>query len=82
MQGVETVGESFLSGHLFSTPLYVDGLVQESEQGTRQTGAPLGTLPRLAARVATPPQRLSPNGCRGKKSRIARLGKRRDEEVR
>src|SRR5260370_39587516 len=62
---------------LFSTPLYVDDLVEESELVERQTGAPLGERSRLAARVAASPIALSPNGCKGKKSRIARRGKPR-----
>jgi hypothetical protein len=66
----------------FSTPLYDADVVEESKDVARQTGAPLGKTPRLAAKVAAPPQRSSPNGCKGRKSRIARLGKRRDEEVR
>jgi len=57
--------------------LYVDEVVQESELVVRQTGTALGRVPRLAAKVAAPPQALSPNGCRGKKSRIARRGKPR-----
>src|SRR5229473_4630519 len=61
----------------FSTPLYVDDLVEESELVERQTGAPLGERARLAARVAASPIALSPNGCKGKKSRIARRGKPR-----
>jgi hypothetical protein len=62
---------------LSSTPLYVDEVVQESELVVRQAGAPLGNGARLAARVAAPPLALSPNGCKGKKSRIARRGKPR-----
>src|SRR5713226_8819150 len=58
-------------------PLYVDDLVEESELVERQTGAPLGARSRLAARVAASPIALSPNGCKGKKSRIARRGKPR-----
>src|SRR6266851_4000477 len=61
----------------FSTPLYVDDLVEESELVERQTGAPLGARSRLAARVAASTIALSPNGCKGKKSRIARRGKPR-----
>src|SRR5579864_7155050 len=61
----------------FSAPLYVDNLVEESELVGRQTGAPLGERSRLAARVAASPIALSPNGCKGKKSRIARRGKPR-----
>ena len=61
----------------FSTPLYVDEVVQESELVVRQTGTALGEKSRLAAEVAVPPLALSPNGCRGKKSRIARRGKPR-----
>jgi hypothetical protein len=57
--------------------LYVDNLVQESELVVRQTGAPLGEKSRLAAKVAAPPLALSPNGCKGRKSRIARRGKLR-----
>ncbi len=60
-----------------STPLYVDDLVEGSELVVRQTGAPLGERSRLAARVAAPPIALSPNGCMGRKSRIARRGKPR-----
>ena len=62
---------------LKNTPLYVDEVVQESELVVRQTGTPLGEKSRLAARVAVPPLALSPNGCKGKKSRIARRGKPR-----
>src|SRR5260370_30480181 len=62
---------------LSSTPLYVDDLVEESELVERQTDAPLGARSRLAARVAATPIALSPNGCKGKKSRIARRGKPR-----
>src|SRR5216684_3170233 len=61
----------------FSTALYVDDLVQESELVERQTGAALGERSRLAARVAASPIALSPNGCVGRKSRIARRGKPR-----
>jgi hypothetical protein len=61
----------------FSTALYVDEVVQESELVVRQTGAPLGARSRLAAKVAAPPLALSPNGCKGRKSRIARRGKPR-----
>ena len=61
----------------FSTTLYVDEVVQESELVVRQTGTPLGEKSRLAAEVAVPPLALSPNGCKGKKSRIARRGKPR-----
>ena len=57
--------------------LYVDEVVQESELVVRQTGAALGETSRLAARVAAPPLALSPNGCKGRKSRIARRGKPR-----
>jgi len=39
----------------------------------RQAGAALGNT-RLAAKVVAPSQRSSPNGCKGTKSRIARLG--------
>ena len=38
---------------------------------------PLGKTSRLGARVAAPPLALSPNGCKGRKSRIARRGKPR-----
>jgi hypothetical protein len=63
---------------LSSTPLYVsDGV--ESKALVRQIGAALGQKPRLAAKVAAPSQRSSPNGCEGRKSRIARRGKQRDE---
>jgi hypothetical protein len=62
---------------LLSTPLYVDEVVQESELVVRQAGTALGVKSRLAARVAAPPLALSPNGCKGKKSRIARRGKPR-----
>src|ERR1700730_2539845 len=61
----------------FSAPLYVDDSVEESELVERQTGAPLGERTRLAARVAASPIALSPNGCKGKKYRIARRGKPR-----
>jgi hypothetical protein len=61
----------------FSATLYVDNLVEESELVERQAGAALGTRSRLAARVAAPPLALSPNGCKGRKSRIARRGKPR-----
>jgi hypothetical protein len=61
----------------FSTALYVDDLVQRSELVERQTGAALGDRSRLAAKVAAPPLALSPNGCKGRKSRIARRGKPR-----
>jgi len=57
--------------------LYVDDVVQESELVVRQAGASLGNRARLAARVVASPQALSPNGCKGKKSRIARRGKPR-----
>jgi hypothetical protein len=60
-----------------STPLYVDEVVQEAELVVRQAGAPLGAKARLAAKVAAPPLALSPNGCKGRKSRIARRGKSR-----
>ncbi len=40
---------------LSSTALYVGQLLQESEQVARQTGTALGRIPRLAAKVATPP---------------------------
>jgi hypothetical protein len=60
-----------------STALYVDEVVQESELVVRQTDAPSGERSRLAARVAIPPLALSPNGCAGGKSRIARRGKPR-----
>ncbi len=62
----------------FSTPLYLSDPV-ESKDMARQTDAPLGPRPRLAAKVAAPSRRSSPNGCKGRKSRIARLGKQRDE---
>ena len=62
---------------IFSASLYVDDMVQESELVERQTGAALGEEPRLAAEVAAPPLALSPNGCKGKKSRITRRGKPR-----
>src|SRR5216683_1677462 len=65
----------FIPAH--STPLYVDDLVEESELVERQTGAALGERSRLAARVAASPIALSPNGCVGRKSRIARRGKPR-----
>jgi hypothetical protein len=57
--------------------LYVGELVQESELVVRQTDAPSGERSRLAARVVAPPLALSPNGCKGRKSRIARRGKPR-----
>jgi hypothetical protein len=67
-----------MTGRRFSAALYVDEVVQESELVVRQTDAALGERSsRLAARVAAPPQALSPNGCVGKKSRIARRGKPR-----
>jgi hypothetical protein len=69
--------QSIQSERNFSTSLYVDEMVQESELVVRQTGTPLGEKSRLAAEVAVPPLALSPNGCRGKKSRIARRGKPR-----
>jgi hypothetical protein len=59
--------------------LYVTDVVAESKDVARQAGAALGPRPRLAAKVAAPSRRSSPNGCKGKKSRIARLGKQRDE---
>jgi hypothetical protein len=62
---------------LSSTALYIDEVVPESELVVRQTGAALGVKSRLAAEVAVPPLALSPNGCKGKKSRIARRGKPR-----
>ena len=58
-------------------PLYVDEVVQEAESVVRQIGASLGQVPRLAAKVAAPPLALSPNGCKGRQSRIARRGKPR-----
>src|SRR5713226_4031704 len=72
-------GHSFLPQHpcLGNSLLYVDDMVEESELVERQTGAPLGARSRLAARVAASPIALSPNGCKGKKSRIARRGKPR-----
>jgi len=82
MQGPGAISETILVCKPFSAPLYVADVVEESKDVARQTGAPLGKTPRLAAKVAAPPQRSSPNGCKGKKSRIARLGKQRDEEVR
>jgi len=63
----------------FSTALYVANVVEESEDMARQAGAALGKVPRLAAKVAAPSRRSSPHGCKGRKSRIARLGKQRDE---
>jgi hypothetical protein len=67
-----------LSNHtLSSTALYVHEVVPESELVVRQTGAALGEKSRLAAKVAAPPLALSPNGCKGGKSRIARQGKPR-----
>ena len=62
-----------------STALYVANVVEPSRDVARQAGAALGKVPRLAAKVAAPSQRSSPNGCKGRKSRIARLGKQRDE---
>jgi hypothetical protein len=59
--------------------LYVTDVVEPSTDVARQAGAALGPRPRLAAKVAAPSQRSSPNGCKGRKSRIARLGKQRDE---
>src|SRR5712664_2100623 len=76
-QGVEERNPCHLDVLRCSTPLYVDDLEEESELGERQTGAPLGARSRLAARVAASPIALSPNGCKGKKSRIARRGKPR-----
>src|SRR6266849_2982187 len=70
-----TTPRRFIPAH--SATLYVDDLVEGSELVERQTGAPLGARSRLAARVATTPIALSPNGCKGKKSRIARRGKPR-----
>jgi hypothetical protein len=61
----------------FSAALYVDDLVEESKLMVRQTGAALGERSRLAAKVAAPSLALSPNGCKGRKSRIARRGKPR-----
>jgi hypothetical protein len=53
--------------------------VAEASRGAaRRAGAALGKVPRLAAKVAAPSRRSSPNGCKGRKSRIARLGKQRD----
>jgi hypothetical protein len=63
----------------FSTALYVTDVVEESKDVARQAGAALGKIPRLAAKVAAPSRRSSPNGCKGRQSRIARLGKQRDE---
>jgi hypothetical protein len=60
--------------------LYVADVVKSSTDEARQAGAALGKEPRLAAKVAAPPARLSPNGCKGRESRIARLGKQREEE--
>ena len=62
-----------------STALYVADVVEPSTDAARQAGAALGKVPRLAAKVAAPSRRSSPNGCKGRKSRIARLGKQRDE---
>jgi hypothetical protein len=76
-QGVESLSIAFWHSLSSSTPLYVDDLVEESELVERQTGAPLGARSRLAARVAATPLALSPNGCVGRKSRIARRGKPR-----
>src|SRR5271163_779509 len=69
---------SISSASPFSTSLYVANAV-ESTDVARQTGASSGKIPRLAAKVAAPSKRLSPNGCTGRKSRIARLGKQREE---
>ena len=63
----------------FSAALYVTDVVEPSTDLARQAGAALGPRPRLAAKVAALSQRSSPNGCKGRKSRIARLGKQRDE---
>jgi hypothetical protein len=60
-----------------STALYDADLVQESKLVRRQTGTALGAESRLAAEVAASPKALSPNGCRGRESRIARQGKPR-----
>jgi len=70
-----TTPRRFIPAH--STPLYVPDLIQESKLVRRQTGAPLGEESRLAAEVAASSRALSPNGCRGRRSRIARQGKRR-----
>jgi hypothetical protein len=77
MQGAELWIGSTVPQSSLSAPLYVDDLVQESESVVRQTGARLGEKSRLAAKVAVPPLALSPNGCKGRKSRIARRGKPR-----
>jgi hypothetical protein len=61
-----------------SSTLYVANAV-ESNDVARQADAAVGKEPRLAAKVAAPSKRSSPNGCTGSKSRIARLGKQRDE---
>ena len=71
-----TLRRNLLSSE-FSASLYVGEVVPESELVVRQTGAPLGVKSRLAAEVAAPPLALSPDGCKGKKSRIARQGKPR-----
>jgi hypothetical protein len=66
-----------MTSRRFSAALYVGELVQESELVVRQTDAALGERFRLAAGVVAPPLALSPNGCKGRKSRIARRGKPR-----
>ena len=69
--------ERFSMAPRLSTPLYVDEVIEESELVVRQAGTALGVKSRLAAEVAAPPLVLSPDGCKGKKSRIARRGKPR-----
>ncbi len=54
----------------FSAALYVTDVVEPSTDVARQAGAALGPRPRLAAKVAAPSQRSSPNGCKGRKSRF------------
>ena len=72
-------GTKFLLISRFSAALYRADVVEASTDVARQAGAAVGKVPRLAAKVAAPLQRSSPNGCKGKKSRIARLGTQRDE---
>ena len=62
-----------LSNQLPLSALYVTDVVEPSTDLARQAGAALGPRPRLAAKVAAPSRRSSPNGCKGRKSRIARI---------
>jgi hypothetical protein len=50
---------------LSSTPLNVANVVEESKDRAREAGAPLGPVPRMAAKVAAPSRRSSPTGYKG-----------------